>query len=126
METEQTQVIHGSTHGMAQPGTSLAMTLTAKPLMTKAAIPLQFPTMEILLPSVHPLMMEMEPIQAKQGFIAGVATLGANLAATLTAKPRMMRVAFLFHSRMTAPQLPLEPDKTMAMVPIQAMYAFSI
>ena len=111
---------------MEQPGTNSAATSMEKPLMTKAAIPLQFPTMETLLPSVHALMMGMEPIQVKQEFTAGVATLGANLAAILMAKPRMMKVAFLFHYRMTARRLPLEPVKTMAMQPIQAMYAFSI
>ena len=97
-----------------------------KPPMTKAAIPLQFQTMETLLPSVHALVMEMEPIQAKQEFTAGVATLGANLVAILMAKPRMMKAAFLFHYRMTARRLLLEPVKTMAMEPIQAMCAFSI
>ena len=78
METDQTQVIQGFTPGMAQLGTNLVVTLMAKPLMMKVDIPLHYPTMETLLPSVHALMMEMEPIQAKQEFIAGVATLGAN------------------------------------------------
>ena len=73
MGTGQTQVIRGSTPGMAQPGTSLAMTLTAKPLMTKAAIPLQYQTMETLLPSEHALMMAMETIQAKPEFTTGMA-----------------------------------------------------
>ena len=39
-------------------------------------------------------------------------------------KLRMMKVAFLFHYRTTAPRLLLAPVKTMAMERIQAMYAF--
>ena len=126
MGTEQTQVIRGFTPGMAQLGTSLAMILMAKPLTTKAAIPLQYPMMETLLPSEHALMMAMEQIQGKPEFTTGMARLGANLAAILMAKLRMMKVAFLFHYRTTAPRLPLAPVKTMAMEPTQAMYAFSI
>ena len=102
------------------------MILTVKQLTTKAAIPLQYPTMETLLPSEHALMMAMEQIQAKPEFITGMAQLGANLAAILMVKLRMMKVAFLCHYRTTAPRLPLAPVKTMAMEPIQAMYAFSI
>ena len=78
METEQAQGIQGSIPGMAQLGTNLAVILMEKSLMMKVAIPLHCPTMETLLPSVHALMMGMETIQAKQEFIAGVATLGAS------------------------------------------------
>ena len=64
--------------------------------MTSVEYQFHYRMMETQSLLAHTKMMAMAASLATPEFTTGMAQLGANLAMTLTAKPRMMKVAFLF------------------------------